>query len=232
MALILTLIAIGVGVVLGIRWGGELSNVPRWHPVAWEALLVSLALTALVDLVGIKGGFGAFLYLAATAALLAFAVINVRVGGMVVVAAGVGLNFLVTLLNWGRPVSGAALVRAGIVEQAELATTTLTGGRSIADGAILGFLGDVVPLPWGQVISIGDLLMLAGIVLVTASVLRNKSVGTGRSPYSGRYGAGGYDAALAALGRGPAPRRGPGLHPSRLSGGRAGRRPHPGRRPR
>ena len=179
-------------------------------------------------------------------ALLGFAVINVRVGGMVLVVAGLGLDTLVTVLNWGTPVSGSALVSAGIVAEADLATVTLHGGREVADGAVLGFLGDTIPLPWGHVLSIGDLLVLVGICLVTASVLRRFQVGGGHQSFggngrfNGRGGPTDYRSALDALGRGPAPRRGPGLHPSRLpKQGQASRRrgsgpagQRPGRDPR
>lgn len=232
MALVLTLLAIAIGTGLGIRWGGQISNITLWHPVLWESLVGGVVLLWLVDLVGISGSFGAFLAVVGTTAVLVFAVFNVRVGGMVLVVAGVGSNLLVTLLNWGMPVSGSALVSAGIVERSKLTTVTLTGGRSINNGAVLGILGDVIPLPWGQVISIGDLILLVGIALVTASVLRQHSVGRGQSPYVNLRGPASYRNALEVLARGPAPRRGPGLHPSRLDGRRDRHRPSSGRRPR
>jgi hypothetical protein len=164
---------------------------------------------------------------------------------MILIVVGVALDLLVTLINWGTPVSGAAMVSAGIVAEADLDTVQLNGGRELADGATLGFLGDTIPLPWGHVISISDLLVLVGITLVTASVARRYQVGGGYSSFggngrfNGRGGPSDYRSALDALGRGPAPRRGPGLHPSRLPkrtsarrrppvGGPAGR---PGSRP-
>lgn len=231
-ALVLTLLAMAIGTGLGIRWGGQISNVTLWHPVLWESLVGGLILLSLVDLTGVSGSFGAFLVIVATAAILAFSVLNIRVGGMVLVVAGVASNLLVTLFNWGMPVSGSALVSAGIVDRGDLGKVTLTGGRSVADGAFLGFLGDVIPLPWGQVISIGDMILLVGTALVTASVLRQHSVGGGPSPYVNLRGPAGYRNALDALGRGPAPRRGPGLHPSRLNGRRDRQRSSVGRHPR
>ncbi|HTN99754.1 MAG TPA: DUF5317 family protein [Microthrixaceae bacterium] len=217
MALLLTVIAIAIGAVLGFRWGGSIDNIIEWRPPLWEALVGGVAILVLVDLIGLSGGFAAFLVLLATAAILAFAVINIRVGGMVLLVAGLGLNFLVTLLNWGMPVRANALVSANIVEQKDLPNVVLSGGRSISDGAILGFLGDSIPLPWGHVVSIGDLLILAGTCLVTASVMRVYQVGGGRRGYAGRRGPQDYSVAMEALGRGPAPRRGPGLHPSRMN---------------
>lgn len=215
MALLPTLLAIGIGVGLGLYWGGSLENMMTWRPLYWQALVGGIAVSLLLDLFGIGGFFGALLLILATAAILGFAIVNLRTGGMVLVVAGLGLNLFVTLINWATPVSGSALVSAGILTRKQLPEVTLTGGRELADGALFGFLGDVIPLPWGHVISIGDLLILVGITLVTASVLRQYQVGGG-SPRSGmRNAPNDYRSALDALGRGPAPRRGPGLHPSR-----------------
>lgn len=220
MALLPTLVALGIGVGLGLRWGGRLEHLLEWRPAQPLALAAGLVVSALLDLAGWGGSFGVLLLLVASGALLWFAVLNVHVGGMVLVVVGLGLNLLVTIVNWGTPVSGSALVSAGVVDEAALDTVELTAGRTLADGALLGFLGDVIPLPWGQVISIGDVVILVGIVLVTASVVRRYQVrGSARPRGSGRGMIGGpsdYRTALDALGRGPAPRRGPGLHPSRL----------------
>ena len=249
MALLPTLLAIGIGVGLGLHWGGRLDNLLAWRPPMWQALGAGVSLLIVLDLVPFSGAFASFLRIVALGAVVAFAVVNVRIGGMVLIAVGTGLDLLVTILNWGMPVRGAALVSAGIVREADLDTVQLTGGRELADGAVLGFLGDTIPLPWGHVISIGDLLVLVGITLVTASVSRRYQVGGGYSSFggngrfNGRGGPSDYRSALDALGRGPAPRRGPGLHPSRLPkrssarrrppvGGPIGRSPsRPGSRP-
>lgn len=214
MALVPTLLAIGIGVGLGLYWGGSISNLSGWVPPLWEALVAGVVLTLLIDVAPWSGPVATFVSIVATGSLMAFALVNIRIGGMVLVAAGLGLNLLVTVINWGMPVSTSALVSAGVLDEADAADVVLTGGRT-ADGSRLGFLGDVIPLPWGQVISIGDVLVLIGLALVVASILRRYEVG--RPAGSGR-GHGDYRSALDALGRGPAPRRGPGLHPSRMSG--------------
>lgn len=217
-ALLPTLLAIGAGVGLGLYWGGRMSNLLEWVPNLWEALLGGVVLTVLLDVVPWSGWFVTLLSILATGALLAFAVLNIRVGGMVLVVAGLGLNLFVTVINWGMPVSVSALETAGVISKADATKLVLTGGRGTSEGALLGFLGDVIPLPWGQVISIGDVLVLVGIALVTASVLRRYEVGRPVAGRGSRNGPGEYRSALEALGRGPAPRRGPGLHPSRLPG--------------
>lgn len=225
MALIPTILALAVGVGLGYRWGGTPANVLEWRPEQWPLGLAGVSLMVLNDVLSLHGTPAVLLRLLALGLVVAFAVLNIRTGGMVLVVAGFGIDFLVTLINWGMPVSASAASTAGLVDNAgQLDGVVLSGGREVADGALLGFLGDVIPLPWGQVISIGDVLWLAGLALVTASVMRRYEVRRG-SRHSGRgqprrrsYGDG-----LSALDRGPAPRRGPGLHPSRLGNRGPGR---------
>ncbi|MGI9577923.1 MAG: DUF5317 family protein [Microthrixaceae bacterium] len=216
MALIPTLLALGVGIGLGIRWGGNFGNVLDWRPRLWMAGLGGVTIWIVLDVTSLHGTPAVLLRIIGLGLVLAFAVLNVRTGGMILVAAGVGLNLLVTIVNWGMPVSGGALESSGAVpDGGDVNSLVLTGGREVADGAILGFLGDIIPLPWGQVLSIGDLLWLSGLALVTASVMRRYQA---RAPKGGSY-----SASLSALGRGPAPRRGPGLHPSRLGARDSGR---------
>lgn len=216
MALVPTLVALTVGIGLGLRWGGDISNITSWRPPLWEALASGLVITLVVQVMGLGGGIASLMAIIGTGALFAFTVVNIRTGGMILITAGLGLNLLVTILNWGMPVNGSALVSAGLVDRAHLDDISLSGGRAVAEGPLLGFLGGVIPLPWGQVISVGDLLVLVGLTLVTASVMRGVVVGGGyRRPARG--GGHGYSDTLSVLGKGPAPRRGPGLHPSRLA---------------
>ncbi len=233
MALVPTLVALGVGVALGLAWGGSLANIGEWRPPLWEALLAGVVLTLLLDVVPWSGWFVSFLAIVATGLLLGFAVLNLRTGGMVLVAAGLALNLFVTIINWGMPVTAWALETSGVATNAEEPGLVLSGGRKV--GGFLSFLGDSIPLPWGQIVSLGDVAVLVGIALVLASVMRRYEVG-GASSFSSRGGRGGrggglgfdgprdYRDALDALSRGPAPRRGPGLHPSRLDT-RSSRRP-------
>lgn len=222
MALLPTLLALAVGVGLGFRWGGSPDNLLEWRPHLWHVGLAGVSLVIVSDLAGLSGTPAVLLRLVGEALVLWFAVVNVRTGGMVLVIVGVASNLAVTVLNWGMPVSASAMVSSGIVEDtSELQGATLSGGREVADGAWLGFLGDVIPLPWGQVISIGDLLWLSGLALVVASVMRRYEV-RARARRNGPS----YGATLSALNRGPAPRRGPGLHPSRLPSRRPSREKH------
>jgi hypothetical protein len=219
-ALVPTLLAVGFGVVLGFLWGGSPADLIGWRPPLWEALLAGVVLTMLLDVVPFSGGVVSFVAIVATGLLLAFAVINIRTGGMVLIVAGLALNLFVTIINWGMPVTAWALEASGTVDNAAEPGLVLSGGRRL--GGFLSFLGDSIPLPWGQVISPGDVAVLFGLTLVVANVMRRYEVGGPSRSARGERNPLGFDGprdyrdALDALGRGPAPRRGPGLHPSRL----------------
>ena len=101
---------------------------------------------------------------ASLATLLAFVAANAHITGVLVIGCGLLLNLLAVVLNSGMPVRGEALVRAGVVEQAELPTTTFRGARHLETSADpLGVLGDILPVPVvREVLSFGDLIILAG----------------------------------------------------------------------
>jgi hypothetical protein len=147
--------------------------------------------------------------------LRAFCVLNVRVGGMIVIVIGLSMNLIPVVVNWGMPVSRSAIISAGLVEGGSLANTEISGPRHLADdGDHLIFLSEIIALPpTSQVISFGDVVLLIGLALTLSSLLRNRLLPSGRR----RSSRGGipYQDAIAALGDGPAPRRGPGTHPAK-----------------
>jgi hypothetical protein len=101
---------------------------------------------------------------ASLATLLAFVAANAHITGVLVIGCGLLLNLLAVVLNSGMPVRGEALVRAGVVEEAELPTTTFRGARHLETSADpLAVLGDILPVPVvREVLSFGDLIILAG----------------------------------------------------------------------
>lgn len=208
-----TLIALAVGVGFGVAAGGDVDHLRRWRPVAWQLLAAGGALEILLGFVSAGGGWTVFVHVLALLLLLAFAALNIRVGGMVVVIAGLLWLLLMTVVNGGMPTSMAALETAGLIDDATVPSTSIeiAGPRHPATSDdILRPLGEVIPLPTGQVVSGGDVLLWIGVVLVLASATRGRTVR--------RRGGASYVRDIKPLGRGPAPRRGPGLHPSRLTG--------------
>jgi hypothetical protein len=92
---------------------------------------------------------------------------------LVAVAEGWLLNVLVMVANGGMPVSNAALARIGH------AGATVSNGHLwkhvvVSPATRIPLLGDVVPIPiplLRSVVSVGDLVMLAGISVAVAVVM-------------------------------------------------------------
>lgn len=130
----------------------------------WLALL-ALALQVAVTgpLETLPEPVPAVLHVVSYAAVAAFVVVNRRIPGLAVVAAGGMANLLAISVNGGvMPASPRALQIAGLIVD----TDAFNNSAPVA-GARLAFLGDVIPipsqLPFANVLSIGDLLILAGL---------------------------------------------------------------------
>ncbi len=140
-----------------------MEHLPRQRVRWWLVLLAGVAATVAAGQV--DGDLSVALHLTGAVALGAFAVANLHLVGMVVLLLGLSLNVLVVGVNGGMPVRPAALVDAGIVEPGELSVVELAGPRHLAErDDRLTAVGDAVPVaPLGQVLSIGDLVVLAGL---------------------------------------------------------------------
>jgi hypothetical protein len=94
-----------------------------------------------------------------------------RRAGIVAALLGWLLNLAVMLPNGGMPVSRAAMVEAGSVP-ADVTDGNLSKHVLLTDDTVLGALGDVHPLaPLRVVYSAGDVLLLAGLVVILGSVV-------------------------------------------------------------
>lgn len=126
--------------------------------------------------------------------LTGFALLNLHLVGMGVLAIGLGLNAAVVLVNGAMPVRASAVVAAGIARPGELVLVDLGAGRryeAVADW--LPVLGDVIPVgPLGAVMSFGDLIVLAGIGAVACDLVRyarRPQPGSGRAAPRYRFAA-------------------------------------------
>ncbi len=187
-AAIPTLIAVLAGIALGLTGGGSFDNLLRWRPVAWQLALGAIVIQLLFRLLPLDGTFAVVLDVISMLLLIAFAVLNIKVAGMVVILIGLVLNLIPTVINNGTPVSPDALVSAGLVERADLDRVELEGPRHVqTDDDSLTFLGEVIAIPTGQVVSFGDLILLLGEMLTISALLRNRRIGpAARRPATGR----------------------------------------------
>ena len=157
----LILLTVTLAAIVGLVAGGTFRDFPTVR-LRWWGLALAGAILQFIPL----GGTGAMvLLLASFAALLAFAILNVRVPGFALILVGLALNALVIGVNHGMPVTRHALVASN--QGATLDDLIHNGGAKhyLADASTsLESLGDVIALgaPIDQAVSIGDVCVQLG----------------------------------------------------------------------
>ena len=181
-SLVLSIVAILFGLFVGLAGGGRLSNLALLH-VRWRWLLLAGGVIPLaVDALDL--GLAAPLVTVALVALLAFALANLHLVGMTVVAIGVLANVVPIVLNDGMPVRASALVDAGLARADNVQRVEIRGVQRLEepDDRFVG-LSDIVPVrATRQVMSFGDLIILVGLADVAANLTRRRVRVTGRLP--------------------------------------------------
>ena len=170
----LAVLALLAGLVVAVAAGGRPGNIPA-ERLRWPALtLLAVALYWAPSLLGASPSAAVVLILFSYASLLAFALANLRLTGMAVVALGLGLNALVIVANDGMPVDPRAVVSTGLASPGELEAIELGAGRQWQEpDDRLAVLGDVVPVAvLDEVVSFGDLVLAAGLANVGFRLLR------------------------------------------------------------
>ncbi|MDN4490799.1 DUF5317 family protein [Demequina sp. SYSU T00068] len=158
--LALCLIAVASPLVAG-RWpAGLLLRSWRWPILVWAALLTQIVV---ID-VALPEPWAEILHVGTYVAALVFAWLNRAAPGVLVVGAGALLNGVTIALNGGvLPASAAAIEAAGLDREHEFANSAV-----VAD-PVLPWLGDVfawpAPLPLANTFSVGDVLIVAGVVI-------------------------------------------------------------------
>jgi hypothetical protein len=172
------LYAVLIGLVAGVLMGGRLAGLGtlqlRWSGLALAGLLFQVVL--FTDAVAARvGDLGPYLYIGSTLAVLAAILRNLRIPGMVLVAAGALCNLAAILANGGyMPAGASALAALGKSEPVLYSNSAV-----VADPA-LWFLTDIFALPRGlpgaNVFSFGDVLIGLGIVVVMVLAMRRGPV--------------------------------------------------------
>ncbi|HEV8296299.1 MAG TPA: DUF5317 family protein [Acidimicrobiales bacterium] len=181
-ALVLSFLAILGGLFVGLMRHGRLRNLTLLRVRWWPALALGVAVPALVDRFDPPAAVP--LVVIGLVALLAFAVGNVHIVGMSVVAIGVLANLAPVVANNGMPVRAEALVDAGLAARDELDRVHIHGAQRLERaGDHITWLGDVLPVrETRQVLSFGDLLILAGVADVAANLTLRRVRVRGRLP--------------------------------------------------
>lgn len=152
-----------VSPVLALRWPAALM-LRRWR---WPLLIwAALALQVVVIEVSLPPGFAPILHVMTYIVAVGFLWLNRRAPGVLLVGAGAVSNGISIALNSGvLPASPAAVAAAGIDPHLAFANS------AVVDHPTLPWLGDVfawpAPLPLANTFSIGDILIVLGVVVAT-----------------------------------------------------------------
>lgn len=155
-----------LAVTVGYATGGRISRLSSLHV---RGLWLAPAAVAAQLLIGVTPSTAALpLLLLSQMLLLAFLLANRGQPGVALIALGIALNALVIDLNGAMPVSADALRMLGGEPAVDPGKH-----RLLQDGDRLAFLADVIPFPpLRTVLSIGDLVLAAGVAWLTAAGMR------------------------------------------------------------
>jgi hypothetical protein len=169
---LLAFVLLLAGVVVGVLRGGSLENINRVRfRLPWLVFL-GLALqlgaeAAAGRFPGIQRGVVGPLVLAISYAFVGtFVVLNFRFPGALLIGMGLLLNLSVILANGAMPVSLWAVKVSGSHAVTHLQNSVKH--QAMGRGTRLGFLGDIIPVPPLGIVSVGDVVLGAGVfILVT-----------------------------------------------------------------
>src|SRR5437588_10070295 len=167
-----TIVAVAVGLVLGLLSGGRPRFPADKQIRGWPLLLAGLVLQAAVS--RIPDGWDMAALIASYAVLLLFGVANLRLLGMPLVLVGLALNAFTITLNGGMSVRPSAVLAARAAPADKLAHLHIVGKHHLARPSDrLTILSDVIPVrPLHEVLSFGDIIMSVGVADVLANLLR------------------------------------------------------------
>ncbi|RKP44775.1 hypothetical protein D7Z26_26245 [Cohnella endophytica] len=140
-------------------------------------LLIQLGLYSLHEKVQLIRDYNGYMFMVIYVAGLYMLWLNRKEKGFWWIFVGVGLNFLVMLLNGGKmPVSADAISVIDPTYAATLTDTAIASKHALLnDSTFLPFLADIIPLtlpyPRNLVISIGDVIMNFGIFIYLQQIL-------------------------------------------------------------
>ena len=170
MVLVLVVASLAVAVSVARGRGMAAQGAPRIRAVR---LLVAAAVVQVgTSLLFAGSGLARGLALVLTTLLVGLVLAaNGRLPGVPLIGLGLLLNVMVVMANGAMPVSISAAARAGLA-RADLHLGSDAVHEPAGRGTRLRRLGDVVPvaLPWRpQVVSPGDVLVAAGVLLLLVS---------------------------------------------------------------
>jgi len=166
-----------LSVLTGYLVGGRLRGFERLYLRHWWLAPIGLGLQVL-ELPDARHGTDFLVRMAVLgvsyALLLLFAGINIRIPGMPLLLVGLTLNAVVVIANGGMPYSRQALEASG--QTAALKHLTSKHHLMTSEDRLTP-LADVIPIPQpiGQVASVGDVFVYAGLAWLIVAVMRGRT---------------------------------------------------------
>lgn len=169
-----TVVAVAVGVLLGLATGGRPSNVSRRALRLVWLLTVSALLQVAAEVFDVTATIGLTMALVSYVGLSTFAVANIRLVGMPVVFVGLVANLTVISVNGGMPVRESSIVASHAATRPEIAALDFGAKRHLSTSDdTLTALGDIIPVRvTGEVVSFGDLILAFGVANVIFRLLK------------------------------------------------------------
>jgi hypothetical protein len=174
MLLVITALALVASVPLA---GGRLSALAEIRPRAvWAVLLAAAIQVAITQMAGGSHELHVVLHVLSYVLDGYFLFANRRLTGVPLVAVGAALNVLAIVSNGGvMPANGTALRISGIASRPGFDNSAVLAHPHLA------FLGDVIPVPgpWpiGNVLSVGDLIIFLGALIVLHAACGSRLAG-------------------------------------------------------
>jgi hypothetical protein len=167
---LLALVPLVLGIAVGLIRGGRFENISgaqfRRPWLVFAGLILQVAAQALARSIPAlqHAPAGPVVLMISYAFLIAFVVLNLRYPGTLLIGLGLLLNLTVILANGAMPVSLSAARAAGAASLPGLQTGVKH--HVMGHGTHLDVLGDIIPVPQIGIVSIGDIVLAAGIFLL------------------------------------------------------------------
>jgi len=159
--------ALPIGMLIGLIGGGSLTSSRTIDLRNWHLLVPAFAIVVLMAIDRDPPAEPILLPLA----LVLFAVVafrNITTVGMTIVGVGVLANLAPVLANGEMPVRESAVIAADLADATNIDQVLLGAGRRFEEtGDVLTQLSAIVPVqPVREVLTIGDLIVIAGLINV------------------------------------------------------------------
>ena len=182
--MLLAFVLLLAGVAFGVLRGGSLDNINRVRfRLPWLVFLglglqigVEVAATRFPEID--RGMAGPIVLAISYGCVGAFVALNFRFPGALIIGLGLALNLSVILANGAMPVSRWAATVSGSHTAPHLQNSVKH--MDMGPGTRLRLLGDIIPLPPIGVVSVGDVVLGAGVFVLVSYLMAPPS--SHRSP--------------------------------------------------